>query len=441
MCHHSLQGWHAKGNQFDETPSPGALSVCSLARSDSAPVPSCQLTTDGSAPKRCFARQRALDAKAAYAATPGPRSLSRSILVASGCARRGVADNRRAMTASAPRTAAFGFGAPLLDQGLFAEHLDGEGWRPPQLLPRRAGDLPMASAAVQYGLTCFEGAKALRAPDGSVHLFRVDRHGARMRASCERLCLPVVPEAQFVEWTASYVHSQAAHVPAHGQGALYLRPTIAAIEEYLGVRPAKRHLYGLVATPVPKPAAKSLSLWIERELIRAAPGGVGYAKTGGNYAAGLLGAERAKQKGHDQVIWLDAIERRFLAEAGVMNVFVVLGDEVVTPPLDGTILAGVTRDCCLTMLRAWGMRVSERAVSVEELREAHAKGQLREAFGTGTAACVVPIERMHGAQEDLRPAGSELAPRLRDAIESIQDGRKPDLYGWRQPVAPTPARA
>lgn len=344
------------------------------------------------------------------------------------------------MTASASRTAHFGFGAPLLDQGLFAEHIDGEGWRAPQLLPRRAGDLPMASAAVQYGLSCFEGAKALRSPDGSVHLFRADRHGARMQASCERLCLPALPPAKFVEWTASFVQAQINHVPAHGQGALYLRPTIAAIEEYLGVRPAKRHLFGLVATPVPKPAAKSLSLWIEREFIRAAPGGVGYAKTGGNYAAGLLGAERAKQKGHDQVIWLDAIERRYLAEAGVMNVFVVLGDEVVTPPLDGTILAGVTRDCCLTMLRSWGMKVSERPVTVDELKQAHAAGRLREAFGTGTAACVVPIERMVGANEDLRPAGVELAPKLREAIESIQDGRKPDPWGWRQPVAPAAAR-
>ena len=328
----------------------------------------------------------------------------------------------------------FGFGAPLLEQMLLVEHREGAGWGEPELLPRRAGDIPLASAAVQYGLSCFEGLKALRAPDQSVHLFRADKHATRMRLSCERLCLPPLPERRFVEHVAAFVLANESHVPPHGEGALYLRPTIAAMEEFLGVRPAKLHTFGLVGTPVPKPASKSLQLLVEREFIRAAPGGVGFAKTGGNYAAGLLGAERAKQRGLDQVIWLDAIERRYLAEAGVMNVFVVIGDEVATPPLDGTILAGVTRDCCLTLLRAFGLRVSERAVGLDELVAAQRNGELREAFGTGTAACVVPIVRMVGADEELTPPAGPLAARLRDAIEGIQEGRAADPHGWRQPI-------
>jgi len=339
-----------------------------------------------------------------------------------------------AATPSRP-AAAFGFGAPLLDSLLVAEHLEGRGWQPPRMLPRRAGDLPIASAAVQYGLSCFEGLKALRAPDGSVHLFRADRNGARMVQSCERLCLPVLPAAEFVAHVAAFVRSNERHVPACGEGALYLRPTIAAVEEFLGVRPAKRHVFSLAATPVPKPAQKPLQLWIEREYVRAAPGGVGAAKTGGNYAAGLLGSERAKQRGLDQVVWLDAIERRFLAEAGVMNLFVVLGDEVATPPLDGTILAGVTRDSCLTLLREWGVKATERRIALDELVAAQRRGQLREAFGTGTAACIMPITRMVGADEELTPPAGPLAARLRAAIEAVQEGRAEDPHGWRQQIA------
>jgi branched-chain amino acid aminotransferase len=288
---------------------------------------------------------------------------------------------------------------------------------------------------VQYGLSCFEGLKAFRGPDGRVHLFRADRHGERMAASCARLCLPPLPAPDFVRAVGAFVAANERHVPAHARGALYVRPTIAAAEEFLGVRPARRHLLSIVGTPVARPAAQPLSLWIERELVRAAPGGIGAAKTGGNYAAGLLGAERAKQRGLDQVVWLDAIERRFLAEAGVMNVFVVLGDEVVTPPLDGTILAGVTRASCLDLLRSFGVTARERPVALDELIAASRDGSLREAFGTGTAACVVPITRMVGETEDLRIPAGALAPRLREAIEAIQEGRAADPGGWRQPVS------
>jgi branched-chain amino acid aminotransferase len=339
------------------------------------------------------------------------------------------------MATDPPRSPTFGFGAPLLDSLLVAEHVDGKGWQPARTVPRRAGDLPIASAAVQYGLSCFEGLKALRAPDGSVHLFRGDRHGARMVQSCERLCLPPMPAADFLTHVTAFVRANERHVPACGQGALYLRPTIAAVEEFLGVRPGKRHVFAVAATPVPKPAQQPLQLWIEREFVRAAPGGVGAAKTGGNYAAGLLGSERAKKRGLDQVVWLDAIERRWLAEAGVMNLFVVLGDEVATPPLDGTILAGVTRDSCLQLLRAWGIKAVERRIALDELVAAQKRGLLREMFGTGTAACVVPIARMVGADEELKPPSGPVATRLRDAISAVQEGRAEDPYGWRQQVA------
>src|SRR5690606_32239393 len=224
------------------------------------------------------------------------------------------------MTGTAERPSShFGFGAPVLEEALLVEHRADSGWGAPEFLPRRAGDVPMASAAVQYGLSCFEGLKAFRGPDGSVHLFRADRHGERLAQSCARLCLPVLPPAEFVAHASAFVRRNAHHVPPHGQGALYVRPTLAAVEAYPGVRPARRHVFALLATPVPRPASRPMALWIEREYVRAAPGGIGAAKTGGNYAAGLLGAERARQRGFDQVVWLDAVQRRFVAEAGVMN--------------------------------------------------------------------------------------------------------------------------
>ncbi len=338
------------------------------------------------------------------------------------------------MPTPAPRTSVFGFGAALFDRALFVEHHQGAGWGAATIEPRAAGDMPMASGAVQYGFSCFEGMKALRGPDGGLHLFRVGDHAARMRASCERLCLPVVPEADFAEFTARFVDAAREVVPPHGEGALYLRPTLVGCEEFLGMRTARVHKFAILGTPVPVPAGKPLKLWVEREFVRAAPGGVGAAKTGGNYAAGMLGAERAKARGFDQVIWLDAPERRFLAEAGVMNVFVVIGDEVITPPLDGTILAGITRASCITLLRAAGVVVHERPVAVEELMAAHGRGDLREVFGTGTAACVAPVVRIGGANEDLELAAGPIAQLLRTALGAIQDGSAPDVHGWRRRV-------
>ncbi|MCC6669595.1 MAG: branched-chain amino acid aminotransferase [Planctomycetes bacterium] len=328
----------------------------------------------------------------------------------------------------------FGFGAALAAHALLVEHRANEGWQPARMAPRQTGAVPMGSGAVQYGLSVFEGMKAFRGPDGKVHLFRPDRHAARMRASAERICLPPMPEQDFVAHVAAFTRAQEHLVPPHGQGALYLRPTLAAAEEFLGMRPATYHVFAILATPVPRPASKPIGLAIEREMVRAAPGGVGAAKTGGNYAASMLAAERAKAKGLDQVLWLDAFEHRYLEEAGVMNVFVALDGRVVTPPLDGTILPGVTRESCLALLRGLGVPVSEERIALDELVAAQQRGQLREILGTGTAACVVTIDRVLGGGIELRPTSTELAQRLRAALEPIQDGRAPDPHGWRVKV-------
>jgi branched-chain amino acid aminotransferase len=337
-------------------------------------------------------------------------------------------------------TGQFGFGAALADQALLAEHVAGSGWQPPRLLTRSDCAIPIASAAVQYGLSCFEGLKAFRRPDGAVHLFRADRHAARMVASAERVCLPPLPPGTFLRDVAAVVRAVDDLVPDHGTGALYIRPTIAATEEFLGIRTAKRHSFTIVATPSPRPSTRALGLAVERVMVRAAPGGIGEAKVGGNYAASLLAAERARASGLDQVLWLDAHEHRYLAEAGVMNIFVAIDGRVRTPPLDGTILPGVTRDSCLTLLREMGIAVAEEAIALDEVVDAHARGRQVELFGTGTAACVVPIERLALGTGELRPSGGDVAGRLRDALMAIQEGRAADRYGWCQRVERPAAR-
>jgi branched-chain amino acid aminotransferase len=205
-----------------------------------------------------------------------------------------------------------------------------------------------------------------------------------------------------------------------------------ATEQALGVRAAERHTLAVMVSPCPDPDLRPLRLWAEDELVRAAPGGLGAVKTAANYAAGLFGRERARRRGYDDVLWLDGRWHRDLAEIGTMNVFAVLGETVVTPALDGTILAGVTRDCCLTLLRAWGLPVQERAIAFEELVVAEARGALGDVFGVGTAARLCPIEEIGHRGGVLRPRAGELAGQLRQALAAVQDGAVEDPFGWRE---------
>lgn len=328
---------------------------------------------------------------------------------------------------------------------IVADHDAAKGWSVLRRVPREEAALPIATPAIQYALSVFEGLKAYRDPAGAIHLFRGAAHAARFVRSAERLCLPPLPEETFVRACAQAV---AAHLgetvvregrrvpmlPPHGQGALYLRPTLYGSEEYLGVRGAARHQVAVVVTPASESGLKRVRLRAEREFVRSCPGGAGAAKTGANYGAALFAQRRAQQDGFDDVLWLDALRHRDVGEAGTMNVFFAIGDRVVTPALDGTILAGITRDTSLVLLREIGHPVEERAVSIDELDAAARRGELIEAFGVGTALRLVRIDEIVHDGVAIRPSGGELAVRLRGLLAGVQEGRVAAHPEWREPI-------
>lgn len=343
---------------------------------------------------------------------------------------------RTASPRPVPPDAQLGFGKHFTDHMFVMEWTTDRGWHAARVVP--FADLPMspAAAVLHYAQTLFEGFKAFRAADGSVRLFRVDRHFRRMRAGTARLCVPPVDDELAMAGLRELLRLDGRWVPSSPGTALYLRPTLVATEPFLGVRPAERYTYFIIACPVGAYYAEGLApvkIWVEREQVRAAPGGLGAVKTGANYAASLHAAMEAKSRGYAQVLWLDAVEHRFLEEVGTMNLFVRIGDEVVTPPISGTILDGVTRDSALTLLREWGVPATERRVSIDEVAAAHDAGKLVEVFGTGTAAVISPVGELGLGDRSLTVGGGrmgDVAQRLYEAITAIQYGRAPDRHGW-----------
>lgn len=333
-----------------------------------------------------------------------------------------------------PAPEALGFGQYLAPWLVHAGHGEETGWSTPMIEARNAPSLAIASGGLQYGLSVFEGLKAYRDPENGVHLFRPRDHARRLQASARRLGLPEPPEELFLTLCQLAVQVHQRFLPPHGRGSLYLRPTLYAEEEGLGLRAATHHRLCVVATPCSDPPLKTVQLWAEPELIRAAPGGLGAAKTAANYAAGLAGLRRAREQGYDDVVWLDAPTHTQLGEAGTMNLFVQIGDEWVTPPLDGTILAGVTRDSLMRLLRADGHRVSEQALSLDALAAAALAGQLGTAIGCGTAARVVRIAAIGDGARRLQFPDTGQAARLQAALRDVQEGRSHVLRAWRVPV-------
>ena len=331
-----------------------------------------------------------------------------------------------------PQPENLGFGRYLGAHLVLAEH-DGAQWSAPGLLPREALRVPVASAGVQYGLSVFEGLKAYRGADGGVHLFRPQAHAHRFAASAARLGLPTVAEALFVESCAMAVDAHRKLLPPYGRGSLYLRPTIHADEEFLGLRRAQRHRYSVVVSACSDPVMKRLRLWAEPHLIRAAVGGLGAAKTGANYAAGLAGLTRAQANGYDDVVWLDAATHTRLGEAGSMNLFVRIGSRLLTPPLDGCILAGITRDSLIQLLREEGLQVREEPYSIDQWRADATEGRLLETMACGTAAVVTPVGTVLGPDGEFTIGSGgtgQMTHKIREKLVGIQKGTVPDTYGW-----------
>jgi branched-chain amino acid aminotransferase len=335
-----------------------------------------------------------------------------------------------------PKDGELGFGQFFTDHMFVADFQEEKGWYDPRIEPYGPLQLDPAAAVLHYAQSIFDGLKAFRGADGKVRLFRPQKHVERMSNSARRLCIPPLDPGMALDSIASVVKLDQDWVPRTIGTSLYVRPTVIANEPFLGVRPAKSYIYYVILSPVgayyPEGMAPVKILVVDK-YVRAVDGGVGAAKTAANYAASLYASEEAKHEGFTQVLWLDGVHRKYIDEVGTMNIMVKMGDEIVTPPLAGTILPGVTRDSVLVLLRKWGLKVSERQLAIDEVVQAYRNGALAEVWGTGTAAVISPVGELAYKDERMVINNGQIGPltqRLYDAIVGIQYGTAPDPDRW-----------
>lgn len=334
-----------------------------------------------------------------------------------------------------------GFGKYHTDHMVSISYLDGLGWHDARVLPYGPIELDPSAIVLHYAQEVFEGLKAYRWPDGSIVSFRPDANAARLRSSARRIAIPELPDELFLEALRQLIAVDQVWVPAAGgEQALYLRPFIFATEPGLGVRPAKQYRYLLIASPVGayfKGGINPVSVWVSTEYVRACPGGTGAAKFGGNYAASLVAQAQAANQGCDQVVWLDAAERRYVEEMGGMNLFFVFGKgasaRLVTPELSGSLLPGVTRDSLLQLATDAGFSVEERKIDIDEWQKKAAVGEITEVFACGTAAVITPVSLVKYADSEFTIGDGqpgEVTMALRDTLTGIQRGAFADTHGW-----------
>ncbi len=338
-----------------------------------------------------------------------------------------------------------GFGKVFTDHMVVARYVAGRGWTEATLTGYAPLQLDPSSAALHYAQSIFEGLKAYTQPDGSVSIFRPEQNAARMARSAVRMAMPPVPAEGFLAAVDALVDADRDWVPTGPDQTLYIRPYQLAVEPFLGVRPAAEYLFVVIASPAgayfPR-GVQPVSVYLSEDYIRAAPGGTGDVKCAGNYAASLLAQEQAIAAGCDQVVWLDATEKRYVEEMGGMNLFFVLGSgadaELVTPELTGTLLPGITRESLITVAREMGHRVTERRFTVEEWRAGVADGTVTETFACGTAAVITPVGEVKARTGDFTVGDGTpgvLTMALRERLLDIQHGRVADDHGWRHTVA------
>lgn len=330
-----------------------------------------------------------------------------------------------------------GFGTKFSEHMVTIEWTEGRGWHDAVIGPRQPIALDPACAVLHYAQEIFEGLKAYRHPDGSIALFRPYENAARFNRSAERLAMPAIPEDVFVESVRLLVEADSEWLPSVEGGSLYLRPFMFASEVFLGVRPAKQYKYIVIASPAGnyfKSGAPAVSIWVSEGYTRAAPGGTGAAKCGGNYAASLVPQAEAIAKGHDQVVFLDAVENKWVEELGGMNLYYVFDDgSLLTPPLSGTILPGITRDSLLSLARDEGLTVREERYSIDQWRADAQSGKLVECFACGTAAVVTPVGTVASNNGNFTIGTGGPGPvtsKLKERLVAIQRGEAPDPHNW-----------
>lgn len=334
-----------------------------------------------------------------------------------------------------PDSSKLGFGKYFTDHMLVMDYENGA-WKEPEIVPYAPFEMYPATNVLHYAQGIFEGAKAYKTKEGKITVFRIDDNFIRMNNSAKRMCMPnfdakVVKAALF-----ELLKLEKDWIPTEPGTALYIRPTMIANEEVLGVHASHKYKFFIILSPVGSYYAHGLQptkILVEEELVRTAIGGTGEAKCMGNYAASLMGGEIANSKGYDQALWLDAKEHKYVEEVGSMNIFFVIGDEVVTPQLVGSILPGITRNSCIQVLKKYGYKISERRISMDEIVDAYNKGELKECFGSGTAAVISPVGLITYQGKDMVVNGGkmgEITSFLYDKITGIQSERYPDEFGW-----------
>ena len=335
-----------------------------------------------------------------------------------------------------PDQSKLGFGKIFTDHMFIMNYTEGKGWHDPRIEPYHNLELSPASMVFHYGQEMFEGLKAYRGADGKARLFRPDMNGKRTNDTNKRLCIPELPVEDFVEAVKAVVKVDEDWIPTAPATSLYIRPFIIATDDFLGVAPSKTYMFIIILSPSGAYYESGLApvgIWIEDDYVRAVKGGIGFAKTGGNYAASLAAQVKAHDGGYSQVLWLDGVERKYIEEVGAMNIFFKIDGKVVTPALSGSILPGITRNSVITLCKEWGLEVEERKISVDELIEAQKTGKLEECFGSGTAAVISPVGTLR-YKDDVMTIGNgetgELSQKLYDTVTGIQNGTVEDKFGW-----------
>ena len=335
-----------------------------------------------------------------------------------------------------PDENSLGFGQHMADHMFVMLYDEKIGWHDAVIKPYENFSLDPAAMVLHYGQEIFEGLKAYRGLEDKIFLFRPTDNLKRMNVSAARMCMPEIPVEDVFSGLKKLIALDKDWVPRADGATLYIRPTMIASEAGLGVRPAKRYIFFIINSPVgayyPE-GFNPVKIFVTDKYVRAVTGGVGNVKTGGNYAASIMAAVDAQRQGYTQVLWLDAIERKYIEEVGTMNIFFRIDDELITPPLTGSILPGITRDSVLRLTKDWGLKVSEKKVTIDEVLAANEKGRLQEIFGTGTAAVISPVGELNYKGQICtinKGKTGDLARKLFVELQAIQNGYKKDPYGW-----------
>jgi|SRR5687767_4728889 len=324
------------------------------------------------------------------------------------------------------------FGRYFTDHMLEADYEHGE-WKNIEIKPYQPLLMSPSMAAIHYGQAIFEGIKAYKDAGGNAFIFRPHENLKRFNISAERMQMPPVPEDLFIEGMRQLVDLDKNWIPDKRDHSLYIRPFMFSSDEVIGVKPSESYKFMIILSPTGPYYTAPMRIYVEEQYTRAAPGGVGYAKAAGNYGASMLATAEAKKKGYDQVLWTDAFEHKYVQEIGTMNVFFIIGNTAVTPDLlNGTILSGVTRDSAMRVLQDLGFKVEEKKISIDEIIDAYKAGQLREVFGTGTAATISLIKELRYKDYVMHFATDEwkTAPEVKKRLDDIREGRSADVYGW-----------